>query len=193
MTDWRLERVTAPASSPVDLEEVKAQLRIDGTAEDALLQRYIDAATDAIEGPHGIGVLMESQEWNFYQDAFTRVIRIPLYPVISVDEVAYVDETGVEQILDPSKYRIDTVSNPARINAADGQTWPSTPTSEPNAVRVKFTGGYNKVPEALRAAVILWVAHMYEIRQPVVVGTTTDEVPYAIEEMLGRYRVPGIG
>ena len=193
MTDWRLERVTAPATAPVTLEEVKDQLRLDGTAEDALLQRYIDAATDAIEGPYGIGVLMESQTWAFYLDAFPRVIRIPLFPVISVDEITYIDESGTEQTLPTSSYRVDTVSNPARINSASGETWPPTLFREPNAVKVKFTGGYNIVPEPLRAAVILWVAHMYEIRQPVVVGTTTDEVPYAIEEMLGRYRVPGIG
>lgn len=193
MTDWRLERVTPPATAPVTLDEVKDQLRLDGTAEDSLLQRYIDAATGAIEGPYGIGVLMESQEWNFYMDAFPSVIRIPLYPVISVDEITYVDESGTEQTLDASNYRVDTVSNPARINAADGYAWPPTLSREPNAVKVKFTGGYDTVPEPLRAAVILWVAHMYEIRQPVVVGTTTDEVPYAIEEILGRYRVPGIG
>lgn len=192
MTDWRLKRITAP-TAVVTLTDVKDHLRIDGTAEDTLLQRYIDAATDAIEGPYGVGVLLGSQQWEFYQDCFTNTIRLPLYPVISVDEIRYIDEGGTEQTLDTSVYQVDTVGNPARIRVAYNESWPPTRSGDLNAVTVKFTGGYASVPEALRAAVILWVTHMYEIRQPFVVGTNVGEVPYAVEELLNRYRVLAVG
>lgn len=190
--DWRLKRITAP-SSVVTLTEVKEQLRIDGSNDDALLQRYISAATEAIEGPYGIGVLLGSQTWEYYQDHFTRLIQIPLYPVISIDEIRYVDEGGTDQVLATDQYRVDTVSNPARINTEHNVTWPPTRSRELNAVTVKFTGGYTSVPEILKAAVIMWVAHMYEIRQPVAVGVSTEEIPMTVASILDRYRVVGIG
>ncbi len=192
MDQWRLKRITAPTQI-VTVAEVKDHLRIDGTAEDTLIQRYIDAAVDAIEGPYGIGVLMGSQEWEFYQDYFTPTIRIPVYPVISIDEIRYVDEGGTEQVLSTDVYQVDTASNPARIARDYNQTWPQTQARALNGVTVKFTGGYTSVPEALRAAVILWVSHMYEVRQPFIVGTNVMEVPYTVEELLNRYRVLGVG
>lgn len=192
MTDWRLKRITAPAAV-VTLAEVKDHLRIDGTAEDTLLQRYIDAATDAIEGPYGIGVLLGSQVWESYHDCFSNVIRVPLFPVISVDEIRYLDDAGDEQTLSTTVYQVDTVSNPVRIALKPNQSWPTISTRSLNPVIVKFTGGYATPPEALRAAVILWVTHMYEIRQPFVVGTSVGEVPYAVEELLNRYRLLAVG
>lgn len=192
MSDWRLKRITAP-SAIVTLDEAKDHLRVEGTAEDALIERYIDAAVDAIEGPYGIGVLLGTQVWEYYQDKFTGIIYLPLYPVISVDEIRYVDEGGTEQILAANQYRVDTVSNPARITTATNVSWPPTLSRELNAVTVKFTGGYTVVPEILRAAVIMWVAHMYEVRQPVLVGATASEIPMTVQNILDRYRVVPIG
>lgn len=192
MSDWRLKRITEP-TAVITLAEVKDQLRIDGTAEDALLQRYIDAAVDAIEGPYGIGVLMGEQTWEYYQDYFTGMIRLPLFPVLSIDEIRYTAEDGTETVLDPSVYQSDVNSNPARITTAYNQVWPPVQSRALNGVSIKFTGGYTTVPQALRAAVIMWVTHMYEIRQPVVIGATATSIPMTVEEILGRYRVVGIG
>lgn len=193
MSDWRLKRITAPVSSAVSVAEVKDHLRVDGSTEDTLIQRYIDAAIDAIEGPYGIGVLLESQVWEYYLDRWPRVIQIPLYPVISVDQIRYVDEAGTEQTLATDQYRTDVVSNPARINTEHNVTWPPTRSREMNAVTVQFTGGYASVPEALRAAVIMWVAHMYEVRQPMLVGSIVSEIPMTVQALLDRYRVVAIG
>lgn len=192
MTDWRLKQLTQQASV-VTVDEVKDHLRIDGTAEDSLIQRYIDAATSAIDGPYGIGVMMGEQQWEFYMDCFPAVIRLPLYPVKTIDEIRYVDEGGTEQVLASSEYQTDTVSNPARITTAYNKTWPPVQSRALNGVTVKFTGGFAVMPEALKAAIIMWVSHMYEIRQPFIVGTTVGQVPYAVEELLNRYRVVSVG
>lgn len=192
MTDWRLKRVTSPGAVTT-VDEVKEHLRIDGTDEDLLIGRYIDAAVDAIEGPYGIGVLMESQQWEYYQDRFTRLIQIPLYPVISIDSIEYVDEAGTLTTLAADQYRVDTISNPARINTARNVSWPPTNDREMNAVKITFTGGHTATPEALKAAVIMWVAHMYEIRQPVAIGTMVSSIPMTVDAILDRYRVVAIG
>ncbi len=190
--EWRLQRTVAP-SQIVTVDEVSEQSRIDTIAEDTLISRYIDAATDWVEGPYGIGILLGSQTWEYYLDRFEDVIRIPLYPVKSVDSIKYVDESGTEQTLTASTYTVDTVSNPARITVAYNQTWPVTRSREPNAVKVEFTGGYDTVPPVLKQAIIMLVAHWYENREAVNVGNSVTEMPMAVESILSRYRVPGIG
>lgn len=189
--DWRLERVTEP-NSVVDVDTVKDQLRVDNTAEDSTIARYIDAATAYIEGPYGIGVLMEEQQWRAFFDHFPNVIRLPLFPVKSIDAIKYVDTDGNEQTLDAWSYRTDTVSNPARIVTEHSESWPVTRQREPNAVTVEFTGGFDKVPKDLEHAVILLASHWFENREPVTVGNSGAELPIAVDAILSRYRVPGI-
>lgn len=190
--DWSLNRVSDPASKPVSVSEVKDQSRIETTAEDTLVERLIDAATASIDGPYGIGICMVSQQWEWAMDRFPLRFEIPLYPVISVDSIKYTDEDGVEQTLDASVYRVDTHSNPARITLAWNQTWPSARLVS-NAVKVTFTAGYSSVPEDLKHAVIMLVAHWYENREAVLVGSVATPMPMAVDAILNRYRVPGVG
>ncbi len=190
--DWRLERTQMP-SDAVTVQEVKQQLRVDSTAEDQLIGRYISAAQEYLEGPYGIGVLLGTQKWTAYFDRFYGIIRLPLYPVQSIDEITYVDQDGATQVLDSGEYRVDLIGNPARITTEYNVTWPVTRAREPNAVAIKFTGGWSSIPEDLRQAVVLLASHMYEMRQPVVTGTTTIQVPLGLEAILGKYRVVGIG
>ncbi|TQE98658.1 MAG: hypothetical protein FKY71_12680 [Spiribacter salinus] len=189
--DWRLQRVTEPARV-VEASVVKQHLRVDTSVEDTLIERYIDAAVASIEGQYGIGVLMNEQQWKAFFDRFYGIIRLPLFPVKSIDAIKYIDQDGDEQTLDASVYRVDTVSNPARITTEFNQTWPITRAREPNAVTVEFTGGFDTVPKDLEQAVILFASHLFENRQPVVEGTRR-ELPMAVEAILSRYRVPGIG
>lgn len=190
--EWSLSRVTAPASPPVTVAEVKSQSRIDIVAEDTLLARLIDAATATIDGPHGIGVCMVSQQWELAADRFPRVFLLPLYPVISVDAIKYIDENGTEQTVDPAVYRVDTHSNPARVSLEWNQVWPSARLVA-NAVKVTFTCGHASVPEDLRHAVMMLVAHWAENREAVIAGTGAMTMPMAVESILSRYRVPGFG
>lgn len=192
--DWRLKRtVEATYSDVVTIQDMKDQLRIDHNTEDDLIERYIKAAIQELEGPYGIGIMLEEQEWEMYLDYFPSVIRVPLYPVQSIDSITYVDESGTEQTVDSEDYRVDTVSNPARIVPEYNKSWPATRGGELNAVTIAFTGGFTDVPEDLKHAVILLATHKYTVRQPAIVGLNIMEAPMAVESILSRYRVPGFG
>jgi len=191
--DWRLKKITGAQSPVVDLNTIKDHMRVENSDEDALIQSYIDAAVEYLEGPYGGGFLLGSQEWEYYTDYFPPAFYIPLFPVQSVDEIRYVDGDGAEQTLASDQYRVDTVSNPARVVQGFNATWPNTREREPNAVTVKFTAGFDPIPADLKQAIFLLVAHYYEIRQPVITGTTSSEIQFALESIIGRYRVPGIG
>jgi len=198
MIEWNLKRTSAPAGTPVTAAEVKSQSRIDTSADDSLIDRLINAAVSFIEGPNGIGVCLVEQTWELALDRFPLIIELPLFPVISVESVKYIDEDGTEQTLASSVYRVDTHSNPARVSLAWNQTWPSARLVS-NAVKVSFKAGHApdsgdytaNVPDDLRHAVILLVAHWYEHREAVS-DQSMSQVPMAAKAILDNYRVPGV-
>ena len=188
MIEWRVQRTKAPVADVVTVDEVKEQSRIDNNAEDALVNRLIKAAVESIEGDYGMGLALAEQEWELKLDRFPHIIEVPIYPVKAIDAIEYMDQDGATETLDPSRYRVDLVSNPARITREYNEVWPLT-RRVTNAVTIKFTAGFQSIPEDLRHAIILMVAHWYEHREPVVVGTTAAEVPMSAQSLLNRYRV----
>ena len=202
MTWNRLHRVTAPAGAPVTLEEAKGHLRIDGTAEDSLIERAIDAAAAYIDGPRGIGHALVEQQWDLRLDGFPwgRIV-LPLNPVQSVDEITYTDTAGATQTLDAARYIASTAREPATIEPAWNENWPSTRLIA-DAVKVRVTVGYKpgagsppdygaNIPSDLKAAVLWLVAHIYENRMPTSTNGA-EALPFSVESILARYRAGAV-
>jgi len=198
----RLHRVTAPAGRPVTLSEAKAHLRVDGTAEDTLIERAIDAATAYIDGPRGIGHALVEQQWDLRLDCFPwgRIV-LPLNPVQGVDEITYTDTAGNTQTLDDARYIASTEREPATIEPAWNENWPSTRLVA-DAVRVRFTVGYApdsgsppnygaKIPDDLKAAILWLTAHIYENRMPTSTNNA-EALPLAVDAILSRYRAGAV-
>jgi uncharacterized phiE125 gp8 family phage protein len=199
----RLHRVTAPAGRPVTLSEAKMHLRVDGTAEDTLIERAVDAATAYIDGPRGIGHALVDQQWDLRLDCFPwgRIV-LPLNPVRTVDEITYTDTAGTTQTLDASRYIVSAERDPATIEPAYNENWPSTRLVA-DAVKVRFTVGYEpdtnssptdygaNVPNDLKAAVLWLTAHIYENRMPTSTNNA-EALPFAVENILARYRAGAV-
>lgn len=188
----RLNRVTAPPSDPVTLQEAKDHLRVDSTDEDTLIQNAITAATAYIDGPYGIGRALVEQQWDLHLDCFPwgRIV-LPLNPVQSVDEITYTDTAGNTQTLASSAYIASVTREPATIEPAYNRNWPSTRLVA-DAVKVRFTAGYADVPRDLKAAILWLTAHMYENRSPVSVGDNVSSMPFAVQSILDRYRAGAV-
>lgn len=186
--NWnRLVRTKAPTKAPLTPDELADWVRQDLVEDYTVIEQLIQDATDYFEGPNGIGVALGVQEWRYRLDAFPGVIHIPLSPVITVDAVKYVTTEGAEQTLAADQYKADVDSKPARIAPARNKSWPTT-ADEINAVTVEFTAGLDPVPGDLRRAVALLAAHWYDNRGVVHVGNI-QEVPFAVDAILNRYRV----
>jgi uncharacterized phiE125 gp8 family phage protein len=73
-----------------------------------------------------------------------------------------------------------------------GVSYPSTQ-AIPDAVQIAFQAGYGathaSVPGAIRAALLLLVAEMFERREDAVVGASIGEVPLAARRLLWPFRV----
>ena len=107
--------VHGPAVEPVTVLEIRAWLRLDDAAEDAVVAALIMAARLAVETA-ARRILIESR-WRAVVDAWPagRVVRLPMSPVIAVDTVEVVDAAGVAHALAASACRIDVASDPARL------------------------------------------------------------------------------
>lgn len=119
-------------------------------------------------------------------------IELPRPPLQQVSEIRYLDESGVQQTLDPSAYRVTTGREPAAIEPAYGATWPSTlPVSE--AVEVEYVAGYGddgaSVPRSIRHALTMMVGEWLEFREGLVVGTIAEPIPNSVKFLLDGERV----
>lgn len=185
-------QTTPPASEPVTLTEVKAQARIDLDADDTLLTSYIKAVRQLIETETGRQLLTATwvyRAWGFEHCCY---VELPKPPLLTVTSIAYVDSDGVTQTWAASNYRVSTAKG--RVYLASGVSWPSV-RSQFDALQITYTAGYGataaSVPEPLRIAALLWIAHLYEHRE-----TVNDkqlyEVPLASERFLWPYRLASV-
>lgn len=179
-----LKLITPPASEPVSLAEAKAYLRIDTNDEDALISGLITAAREYCELFQNRAYL--TQTWELSFDCFPPMpIKLPRPPLVSVESVKVIDTTGAETTLDPSDYIVDTDSEPGRIAFAYGKCWPSVTLQPVNAVKIRYTAGYDdakKVPQSVKQAMLIYIAHRYE-------NPDTDDVPEVVRTLLWPDRV----
>lgn len=117
----------------------------------------------------------------------------PLAPLISIDEITYIDLNGVLQTLDPSLYIADLTGPQARITPAYGQYWPPTQ-MRIGAVTVTFTAGRLIVPSRYKLAICQLAAQWFDQREAVSFDMPY-EVPIGVQTLLGppnggRYMTP---
>lgn len=189
---------TAPTDMPVTIEQARAQVRLapGDDSFDAELAGLIAAAVSHLDGNDGVlgGRCIEPQQWDLLIDGFTDVIEIPLRPLISVDEVAYIDVDGIERTLATDAWTADTASYAGWVVRNSDAAWPATMECV-NAVRVRFIAGYPRAadgssgaPASLQHAILLLVAHWFANREAVNVGNIVNQFPLAVEALIAPFR-----
>jgi uncharacterized phiE125 gp8 family phage protein len=186
-------RTVAPAAPILTIEEVKAHLRVDHADEDLLIAGLIDAATAHIDGYNGIlGRALVTQTWTVDFPTFRNRLDIPLGPIQSAT-IQYYDSTDTQRTLATSVYAVLSDGLGPYITLKYNQQWPQTWTRD-DAVKVTFVAGYGAaaaVPVAIRAAMLLLIAHWYDNRATVSVGETPSEMPLAAAALLAPFRRVG--
>ncbi len=187
-------RTVAPAVEPISLQEARDRLRIDHNEEDPLIASLIAATTAHLDGLSGtLGRALVNQTWvqKFPRFPSGAVFGLVLAPVQSIESITYFDTDNVQQTLDTSVYALldDEFGPFATLQA--GRAWPAT-FARADAVSITYVAGYgpsgDDVPAAIRHAMLLLIGHWYENRESVVIGTTTVQVPLAVQALLGPYR-----
>lgn len=195
MSEWvALTRVTDPTAEPVSLAEAKTHLRVDTTADDALIASLVVAAREAIEEISGRSLM--TQTWDLVFDAFPDApFTVPRPPLASVTHITYTDKDGNESTFASANYVVDTNSEPGRVALATDAEWPSTTLYPIGAVVVRFVAGYGNagdVPERYLQALKLVIGHWYENREAIATtGAMPKEMPLAVQALLWMNRVKG--
>lgn len=190
MTRIRAVRTADAQDEPVSVDELVQHSRISGTADNAWLAVAIKAARHKVE--EEIGRALLTQTWTAYLDGFPcGEIRLPRPRALAITSVKYIDTNGAQQTLASSVYQLDARSEPSRFGLAYAQSWPST-RDQMNAVEIAYTCGYGAQPEhvpaAIRHAIMMIVAHLYEHRETVN-DFQLHEIPMGAGWLLDPYRV----
>lgn len=183
-----LTLVTA-ATDPVTIVELKAHMRITGSASDTPLTAEIKAATEYAQTFTRRQLVTAT--YDLFLDRFFPEIRIPLPPTISIATVKYTDDAGNQQTLSSSVYQLDINSEPARLREAFNQTWPTT-RQEMEAVEIRFDCGYgaaSAVPEYFKTAIKQLAAHWFENAEATIVGPTIRTIPLGVDDLLWQDRI----
>ncbi len=217
-----IKLLAAPAAEAVTLDEAKAHMRIDIADDDAIVTGLIAAARETIENLTGRKLI--TQKWRVIFDRFTRdevtfvafnrlfvrsvfdiaanhltpdstrVIRIPMAPLQSIDLFTVIDSANASADFDPANFIADIDSEPARIVLKQSSDWPypAADLATANAVHIDFTAGYGltgaAVPESLKLAIKMLAAHWYENREHTS-PLTIKEVPMSVGALIQNYRL----
>lgn len=158
--------LAGPAEEPVTLADARAQLRLDGTEENALVTALIAAARAALEAETRRALM--TQSWRLVLDAWPQgAVRLPLAPLQAVIAVAIAGADGTMSTLDPESYDVAPAGDAPRLMPKAGAAWPQ-PALRLGGIAIDFTAGYagaEEVPPPLRQALLMLVAHWFEDRE----------------------------
>ena len=161
-----LIHLSGPTEEPVTLAEARAQLRLDGTEEDALVVALIAAARAAIEAETRRVLTM--QGWRLTLDAWPDgPLMLPLAPVSAVTALTVAAGDGAPQTVDAALYETALAGDAPRLLAKPGMSLPQ-PATRLDGIAIDFTAGYGAagdVPPPLKQALLLLLAQWFEDRE----------------------------
>lgn len=188
-----LTLISPPAVAPVDLAEFQAHMRREPGDDDEYLQHCLDTAVAQFDGVDGeLGRALISQTW---RETFAAVptqgqaVELYLSPVSSVASVEVFTLAGGWEAVPSSS--IELFEEDGRFRVAAAATWPR-PGQHRAPLRIEYVAGYgataDAVPKPVCHAVLLFAAHLYKAREPVVFDGTPVEVPLSIGRLVANFK-----
>jgi uncharacterized phiE125 gp8 family phage protein len=183
--------LSGPAVEPITLAEAKLHLRVETSGEDSLIQSLIMASRLHIEAALDLALI--TQTWRHLRDVWppSRVLILPLRPIQSLTAVTLRDDDATGRSLDVSDFVLDGHANPARLVWRRSGAVPAAGIIA-NGIEIDFVAGHgdapSDVPQPIRQALLLLIAHWYEHREPVEIGATATTIPAGVSELLMPYR-----
>lgn len=131
-----------------------------------------------------------AQTWELTLDRVGAVIELPRPPLQSVTKIEFVSDDGTKTEQSSDTYIVDSGGEgKGRIILKTGCSWIYH--RGYSSVIITFVTGYgdsgSDMPEAIRRAILLYVAYLYENR-----GDESIEVPINVRNLIAPYKVIAI-
>jgi uncharacterized phiE125 gp8 family phage protein len=192
-------RVVEPPVPIVTLDDARRHLAELPEEDEAYVAGLILAATTWIDGPTGwlgraLGIqTLEYAMEDFHSDA-DGYIHLPFSPVLELLSIRVRVGADSFDTLPSSEYEIDA----GGVYPLSG-AWPFV-SGRNQRVIIRYRVGCAKtsgtpavwvanVPEPIRFAILLLVAHWYRNREAVVIGQSAVTLPFAVDALLQPYRI----
>jgi len=179
----------APAVEPLSLAEAKAFLRVETGDDDALIAALIAGARLHIEGQTQLALI--TQSWRMVLDCWPKHGRIAVRPApLKVVTAARVyDFHGNAQTVDTQAFVPDLGASMLAF-----VPWAvPVPTRIAAGIELDIAAGFGAaaadVPEPLRQAIRLLVAHWYENRGLIAAAGETAVLPSTVAALIAPYRM----
>lgn len=178
--------VVTPPAPDIDLDLVKGHLRVDHDDDDTLIEAFVAAVIDHIDGPGGwLDRAIWPQTLELRQNAFGGSIRLPYGPATSITSIKYVDPDGAEQTLSAPNY---VLMNSGEVVLAHNASWPNL-RGDAEGVRIRYVAGFATLPPAILSAVLLMVGDLYQNRETVGDVTGSIQMSMTVQALLAPFRV----
>jgi uncharacterized phiE125 gp8 family phage protein len=178
------------AEEPVTLAEAKAWLKVDGADEDALLATLITAARLHLESVTGRALL--TQSWRLVLDAWPAggEVWLPVAPLSELTAIRAFDEDGDEHAIGLAQFLVEPGGTPTRL------VLPATVAGMPVlrqrfGIEIDYVAGFGEaadVPQELKQALLVLVAHWFEHRGAVVIAGSGAVIPFGFDRLIAPWR-----
>ncbi|MGE3987138.1 head-tail connector protein [Pseudorhodoplanes sp.] len=183
--------LTPPALEPVSLADAKHFLRVAHDDDDDVIAALIAAARVHVEAQTRRALI--EQTWRLVRDVWPAAGRLPVLPVplVEVAAIRVFDADGMPELLDVDDFAIDRASAPAVLAFVRGA--PPAPGKLAAGIEIDIVAGYgdepDAVPQPLRQAIRMLVAHWYENRGVIAASGEVASMPVSVSSMIAPFRV----
>lgn len=186
-------KLTTPAAVvAISTANAKTHLRISHSDEDAVIDRYVAAATEYVERRTNRSLI--NATWTEFFSGFPagedEVLRLTKAPLVSVSTIKYYDSDDVQQTWHTDDYDVHSPRYLAgRVTVTPGYTWPNVRTDRPYPIQIEYLAGYGAaavdIPQEILEAVYLVLDDFYRFRGASIPFAMSEAVAASLSRILG--------
>jgi len=182
--------IALPSDPTAWISDAKKHLEISQTdkSHDSHLCKLIELAVENVQTDSNRAVCTQTVTLNLDRFPGGNRIDIPFGQLATVTSLAYLDTEGNSQTWASSNYEVDTARDAGCVWLAYNISWPSIRSIQ-NAVTLTYTAGHatSDIPRVAWEAVMLQVAHAFENREPILVGSMSKELELSYMACVNRF------